>query len=720
MDRPPHRFVTFLARPLSLLQGYRPSNLPPDLLAGATVAAVAIPQAMAYAAMAELPPQAGLYSAGVAAIVGALWGSSRYLATGPVNATSLLVLPLLLATGEPGSPRYLLAASLLALLKGGLCVVLALSRAGALASLVSREVLAGFTAGAAVHIAAGQLRHLRGVEVPVTPALHQAVAELAARAGAWHPPTLALGLAALALLVGLHRLGPRIPAALLALCATAGAVFWLGLEQRGVPVVGSFPGSLPVPTWVTAPVWPSMELVRSLMVGTMAVTGLGLVEAVAAAQTFSRRAGERLDSDQEIFGQGLANLAAGLLSGFPCSGSLTRTSLAHLAGARSRLAGVFTGGMVLLGVLLLAPLARFIPRSAIAAVLLFVAWGMVDTATLRRILRTSRGEAAVTAVTFSATLVLPLDFAVLAGIVSALAYFIILSSLPRVFPVVPDARFEHLVHCREMPECPQLAVLNIRGPLFFGAVYHLEQELRHHHEEHPGQHFLMLRMHGVEICDLTGIEMLEETVRTYRALGGDVFLVRLRQPVQEIMEQTGFLPQTLDRDHILQASEAIEVLFARVLDPAVCTYECEHRVFAECQALTKHAYPGEVPPASLPLRPGPRDLPPRQFMEQARVPGALLFDLREPEEYARGHLHGARLLPLRELPASLGRLPRDRLLLFSCRSGRRSSRALVMLAENGFAQLHCIRGGILAWRAAGLPLSGPEPGEPQLWGGEEG
>ncbi len=136
--------------------------------------------------------------------------------------------------------------------------------------------------------------------------------------------------------------------------------------------------------------------------------------------------------------------------------------------------------------------------------------------------------------------------------------------------------------------------MNIRGPLFFGAVHHIEEELRHNLEDNPGQHLLVLRMHGVDICDLSGIEMLESTVNTYRSIGGDVFLVRLREPVEQVMRDSGFL-DFIGRDHILPQEGAIEYLFEDVLDPAVCIYECEHRVFAECQALEKHPYRAQVP-----------------------------------------------------------------------------------------------------------------------------
>jgi SulP family sulfate permease len=695
-------------RPIEILRSIRREHLLPDLIAGLTVAAVAIPQAIAYASIAELPAHFGLYAAAVSAVVGSLWGCSRFLATGPVNASSLLVLPVLLTVAAPGTPEFLLAAGLLAVIAGLYRIVLALLRFGALITLVSHSVLVGFAAGAAVHIAIGQLRHLARLDVPAMPELYRTVAAIFGAAGETHLPSLGVGLGALVLLVLLGRIGPRFPAALASIAVAAVAVWLLGLDERGLQVVGSIPRTLPPPTWLTTGLMPDLQMIRSLLFGAMAVAALGLVEATAASQTLARSSGDHLNPNQEFFGQGMANVAAGLFSGYPCSGSFTRSALAQQSGARTHLTGVITGLTILAAILAFAPLVGMIPRPAIAGVLLVVAWRMIDRSLIRRVLRTSRSEAVIMTITFCATLVLPLDFAVLSGVGLSLAFFVIQSSLPRVVPVVPDQTFRHFINNPQAPVCPQLAVMNIRGPLFFGAVHHLEEELRHNLQNHPGQNILMLRMHGVEICDLSGIEMLEDTVQTYRRLGGDVFLVRPRKPVLEKMEQSGFLDDVLGRDHLLEQEDAIEYLFENAIDPAVCIYECEQRVFAECQALEKHVYSVHFPPMPMHTHSHDRLVPPDRFQELLGAPDALLIDIREPEEYGRGHLPGADNLPLRLLPEKGADLPRGHPLLLVDRSGRRSSRALYMLEDMGFSDLWALSGGILAWRAAGLPITSPK------------
>ncbi len=697
-------FKEFLLRPVEVISSCRRSELPVNLLAGLTIAAVAIPQAIAYASIAELPPQYGLYTAVVGAIAGALWGSSRFLSTGPVNATSLLTLPVLLAVAQPGTSTYLVAASTVAILAGIFRLLLATLRFGALVTVVSRTVLMGFTAGAAVNIAIGQCRHLLGLQVPAMPELYLTVQAILANIHQLDWPTVLVGLGTLVITLLLKLTHHRVPASFLAIASVTLLVTVLGLDESGVAVIGEIPRSLPPFTWLSADSLPDAELLRQLLYGSIAVSVFGLVEAVAAAQNLSRQAGDRLDTNQELFGQGVANIASGMFSGYPCSGSFTRSSLNYQSGATSQVAAVFSGLFIMLGMLVLAPWASLIPRAAISGVLLVVAWGMVDRREILRIVRSSRTETAVMLITFLSTLVFTLDFAVMAGVAFSLAFFVIKSALPQVYPVVPDPTYRHLVRARDQALCPQLGLLNIRGPLFFGATFHIEQEILHNHQRHPGQHYLVLRMHGVDLCDITGIEMLESIVNSYRRWGGDVFLVRIRAPVLNLMADSGFIDETLGIDHILEQEASIEFLFDEVLDPMVCIYECEHRVFAECQALEKHVYGEHFPPIPHHSRQPAGHLEPQVFKKLSAAAGALIVDVREPSEFRRGHIPDATLLPLRTLLSQASRLPMDSPLFLVCRSGRRTARALYMLEKLGYRNLHGLKGGMLACRAAGLPI----------------
>ena len=698
-------YTEALLRPVQILRDYKAIRLRPDLVAGLTVAVVAIPQSIAYAAIAGLPPSYGLYAAAVAAVVGSLWGSSRYLNTGPTNAISILVLSILTPLAAIGSAEYLMAASLMAVMVGVFCVVFGFAGLGVLVNFASRAVLLGFTAGAGVLIAVGQLKNLLRLDVPRTPHLLHTLAEVAGTIRDSHLPSLLVGLGALTAMIVIGRVAPRLPAALLALTGAGIAVSLIGVERLGIAVVGEIPREIPRLTHFSLGWMWDNDVVGALVTGSLAVAAMGLVEAVSIAREISRQSGERLDINQELVGQGMANVAAGLFSGYACSGSFTRSAINYQSGARTQLSGVFCGVFVIAGVLAFGPAAAFLPRAALAGMILVIAYRMIDWHGVRRVLQTSRSESGIMVATFAATLTLPLEFAVLAGVILSLGIYIYKSSLPTVHTVVPDSTFRHFVERENAPCCPQLGVINIRGALFFGAASHVEDELLANHEANPGQNLLLLRMHGVHQCDLSGIDVLEGIVHLYRDGGGDVFLVQVRPEVRRIMRASGF-EEFIGHDHFLEQEGAIEWLFENRIDPAVCVYECEHRVFAECQPLEKHPYDIRLPAFPARFRYPERQLTVPEFEDALRINrrNALLLDVREPAEYRSGHLPGAELMPLRTVIEDAERLPRDRPILLVCRSGRRSTRAMHWLIGLGFDEVVNLKGGILSWKAMGKPV----------------
>ena len=679
------RDAATLTRPLRIFRDYRPTRFRPDLIAGLTVAVVAIPQSIAYAAIAGLPPTYGLYSAAVATIAGSLWGSSRYLSTGPTNAISILVLSILSPLAVIGAPVYLMAASAMAVMVGFFCIAFGFAGLGMLVNFASRAVLLGFTAGAGVLIATGQLKNLLLLDVPRSPVLWRTVRGVVDNLGKTHLTSLALGVVTVVMILVINRMSSRLPAAIIALAAVGVGVAVAGVERLGVAVVGEVAREMPRVTEFSLGTLFERDLVGALVMGALAVAALGLVEAISIAREIARQSGERLDVNQELVGQGIANIAAGLFSGYACSGSFTRSAVNFQSGARSQLSSVFCGLFILAGVLAFGPLAAFLPKASLAGLIMLIAYRMIDWGGVQRIVRTSRVETGIMVSTFLATLVFPLEFAVLSGIILSLAIYIYQSSMPSVVPVVPDETFRHFVEKPDAPACPQLGVINIRGALFFGAASHVEDALLTNYEDSPGQNRLLLRMHGVNQIDLSGIDVLEGVLRLYRDAGGDLFLVQVRQPVREFMRQSGF-EKLIGADRFLVQEEAIEWLFDQQLDPAVCCYECEHRVFAECQALEKHPYDVRLPEYTGRIRYPLRHLTVNELEDALLRQGeqALLVDVREPQEYARGHLPNAELHPLRQILSDFETLPRDRPIYLLCRSGRRSTRAMQMLVPLGF------------------------------------
>jgi SulP family sulfate permease len=362
-----------------------------------------------------------------------------------------------------------------------------------------------------------------------------------------------------------------------------------------------------------------------------------------------------------------------------------------------------------------APLAGHIPLAALAGVLIVTAVGLIDRQEMARIWRSAGGDRIIMVVTLAATLFLPLQFAVLTGILMSLAQYLLRTSAPRVRTVLPDERFEHLVHQPGRPSCPQLGIIEILGDLYFGAARHVEECIERNLTENPDQRFLLLRMQSIEQIDISGIHALENVLRTYRERGGDLFLTRVRSPVSQVMASSGFTQQ-LRPDHFLPQDGAVSHLFHKALDPAICIYECPVRAFRECQNLPKSPLVSEngrhslrLPPVSPQVEAALVSLGPEAVWTALHSPAPpLVVDVREPREFGRGHVPGARSLPLSGLLSPenhdvLAELVREeRLVILVCRSGRRSSRVAALVSQRGGRHVAFLRGGMLGWEAAKL------------------
>jgi SulP family sulfate permease len=569
---------------------------------------------------------------------------------------------------------------------------------GILVNFVSDAVIVGFAAGAGVQIAAGELRHLFGLSFSSS-TLFQTLEQLGIHLPQTNLATLALGLGTLAVMVVVRTFRPKWPAPLISMVAGSAALVVFHLDVAGVKVIGPLPRSLP--PFTPLPVF-NLGYVAQLAPSALAVAALGLIQTMAIGRTLAVQTGERLNNNQEFFGQGLANIVTGFLSGYPGSGSISCSAINAESGARSPLAAVASGVFTLAGMLALAPLGAYLPRAALSGILIVVGYTMIDARRMRHMWRSSRSDAVIMLVTLLGTLFLRIDFAVLAGILMSLAAYLLRTSTPRVAPVLPDARFRHFLHQPDKPSCPQLGILDIAGDLYFGAVSHVEEVIRQHHAAFPSQRFLLLRMHSVDYCDISGIRMLESIVRLYRAPGGDVFMVRVGADVRHLMDAAGFT-ERLGHDHFLDEDTAIEYLFAKVLDPAICIYESGVRVFRECQNLPRPDYAIQIPlQLARPAITTPT-VTAAQLWQQLHGPAPpLVVDVREPREYQHGHIAQARLIPLPTLLAAPPDLPLDQPIVFVCRGGRRSTRAAALLSGNGSAQITVLEGGMLAWEAAGL------------------
>lgn len=689
----------YLTQPIRLFREYDRGDLRPDLIAGITVAVILLPQAIAFALIAELPPEMGLYAAIVGAIFGALWGSSDQIHTGPTNAISLLVLSALGVVSGENPAQIILAAGIMAIMIGVFQLALGLARLGVLVNYVSHSVIVGFASGAGVLIAVKQLVPLLGISIHAEH-LPQTVLQIVLHITDTHLTTFALGGGTILLILVLRRINGNLPAALIAMILTTALVMWFDLDEQGVSVIGQLPRGFP--PLIDLSLF-EFELIGRLSTGALAVAAIGLVETAAISRSMATQTGQRLDSNQEFVGQGLANIASGLFSGYATAGSFSRSAVNIKAGAQSRMAAIFSSIFVLIAMFALGSFAAFLPRAALAGVLIVTAYGMIDQAEIKRIGQGVRYDAIIMAITFFGTLFLEIEFAVLLGILFSFAFYIMKSSVPHVSSVLPDEEFKHFTYQPERAGCPQLGIINISGDLYFGAVSHIEEEILAHLAKHRDQRYLLIRMHQVNQIDFSGIHTLETVVHQCRERGGDVYVVRTNKRVRRLMQSTGF-EEHLGADHFLDEDYALEHLFYRVLDPAICIYECPVRIFKECQNLPKRDYAFELPVINGNNRSTAPLKQPYEVWEQMRggQQATRVVDVREPREFARGRIPHSESLPLTKIIDGKCHFERGDNLVLVCRTGRRSQRAAQLLKENGYENVSIVDGGMVAWESADL------------------
>lgn len=397
----------------------QPGALRADLLAGLTGAVVVLPQALAFATLAGLPPQHGLAAAVLPCIVAALFGSSRLMVTGPANAIALTTIALLAPLAPVGSPQYVSLVITLAFLVGVIQVLLGLARVGAVVDRVPHEVIVGFTSGAAVLIVASQLGALLGLDLPRGQSPWAGIAEVVRRWGEVHPGAPVVAGITLVATIAARPLARWMPAMLVGVVVGSVAALLLPRLAPHWPVLATVP---PLPGPLPQLSWPDLrpDTLRLLFSATLVMTLLKLTEATAIAKAMARRHGDELDSNQEFIGQGLANVAAAFTSGMPASGSFNRSAVNAQAGARTPLAAAFAGVLLAVILLFVAPLAGYLPLAVVAGVLVAVAWSLFDAAGLARLWREHPQQRAGLAVTLLATLLLSLEWAILLGITAAL------------------------------------------------------------------------------------------------------------------------------------------------------------------------------------------------------------------------------------------------------------------------------------------------------------
>jgi len=541
---------------------------------------------MAYALIAGLPVQYGLYAAIVPAIIGSLWGSSAQLVTGPTTAISLVVLSTLIQLAQPGSDHYLELAFFLALMVGVIQIVMGVARLGSLLNFVSHSVILGFTAGAAVLIGFKQIPNLLGLSLEKTSIFIESLVQIASHMHETHIITSALGLGTVAIIVALRKLRPSLPGTLIALLVIGGVVALFKLDAHGVAVVGAIPQSLP-PFHLPSIHGLEIEMdIADLAPGALAIAILGLMEAVSIAKSIAGQTHQRLNVNQEFIGQGLANVAASLFSGYPGSGSFTRSAVNFRSGGKTPMSGVLSGVAVAGVVLLAAPLASKLPVAALAGVLMVVAYDMIRKEDIKRAIRATRGDAAVLVVTFLSTLFLHLEFAVYVGVLLSIGLHLAETSHPRIHSVVPDLSTGKMVGSAHGKICCQMDIVTVEGAVFFGSVTFVLEDLQRRLKNHPNMANLLIRLHQTNILDASGIHVVEILLEEVRERGGGLYFAGVKPRIFQVFKNSGLLSEVGESHFRTATGSAIRQAMRESFCPSICA-TCEYMVFVECPELKR-------------------------------------------------------------------------------------------------------------------------------------
>ena len=566
-----------------------PTTLRADALAGLLGAVLVLPQGIAFASLAGLPPEYGLYTAVIPCIIAALFGSSWHVMSGPTNANSLALFAMLSPLALAFSPAYIQLALAVTVMVGLMQWLIGALRLGVLANFISPAVLFGFTSGAALLIALYAVPDLLGLEKGSGHGALSVIRQIAAQVLQAQP--MALGVAAVTVAVALlvKRLRRGWPYMLVGLIMGT-ALAWLWARYGGSDAGGA---SLRTVGQVPAP-WPRFEVPRigwqqaSELVGlAFALTIVALGQSISIAKTVAIRSGQRIDANREFRGQGLSNIVGGFFSCYVSCGSLNR-SLPNLeAGARTPLASVFSALLLLVLVVISAPLLALIPMAAVGALLLLVALSLLDLSRWRQLFDLSRSDFGVALATLVATVTLRLETAILLGMILSLMSFLFRTSRPamrtmgfdsrkpdRQFVVIDDAE-------KALPECPQLKLLRMEGEVYFGATQHVADTLHAlRHEATPQKHLLVMGK-SMNFIDLAGAELWEAELAARRAMGGDLYFHRPRPEVIAMWTKTGFTRLLGPEHQFPDKRTAIATIFQK-LDPEICR-RCTARIFEECK-----------------------------------------------------------------------------------------------------------------------------------------
>jgi SulP family sulfate permease len=545
-------------RLLPILNGralYGDFDLRTEFIAGVTVAAMLVPQGIAYALLAGLPPVMGLYASILPMIMYALTGSGRQTSVGPVTVDSLMLVLGLSTIATAGTVAYIALATLLTLVVGVSQLAMGALRLGFLVNFLSYPVLAGFTSAIAIITALGQLHHLLGIHQPQFPYLYEAVLDVTGRVGEANLATLAIGVSCILLLLGFSKLSPKAPGPLAMVVVSTALSFAFSLERHGVDVLGEVPRGLPALSFPDL----NWAQVKQLLPLALTMALVGFAQTVSVGKSLGNKYGYDIDASRELTALGLANVSSSVSQGYVVSGSLGRSALNATAGAKTPLAAIVTALCILLTTLFFTPLFRYLPDVTLAAILVVSSLRLIDMREIRYLFNVKMTEGLLLVFTFIATLIFGVMQGLLLGIIASILLFITLNTRPytAILGRLPNTNiFRNVEHFPEAETIPGLVILRIDASLYFANVVFLKERIHEICRQYEGElRALILDGSAINDLDSSADTALHQLSDEFKKQGIAFYIAGVKAPVREVMKRSG-LYSTLGGDHFFFTIDA--------------------------------------------------------------------------------------------------------------------------------------------------------------------
>jgi len=543
---------------LTWLPNYDRANLRGDVSAGLTVGIMLIPQGMAYAMLAGLPPIYGLYASLIPLILYAIFGTSRQLSVGPVAMVALMVAAGVSTIAEPGTYEYITTAILLAFMIGAIQLCMGIFRLGFLVNFLSHPVITGFTSAAAIIIGLSQLQHLLGIPLPRTNQIYEIVYHAIQDISATNIPTLLLGVAGITVITALKTWKKTFPSQLVIVVIGIIIVWLFELHDKGVQIVGEVPQGLPTLSRINIDV----ETIQSLLPIAFAISLVSFMESIAVAKAMVQRHRDyKLDSNQELIGLGVANIGGAFFQSFPVTGGFSRTAVNDQAGAKTGLASIISAGLIGITLLFLTPLFTYLPNAILAAVILVAVFGLIDVKEMKFLWHTKREDFVMFAITFFATLFIGIEEGIATGVVLSLVMVVYRSTKPHVAVLgrLPGTNiYRNINRFPQVEQRNDLLIIRFDSQLYFANIEYFKETLRKLEEEKEGLlKLVIIDAVGMSSIDASGVHALKEVIDDSRKRGITLYLTGVIGPVRDTLDRAGIMQYLGEENFFLDIGDAI-------------------------------------------------------------------------------------------------------------------------------------------------------------------